>query len=283
MENDIDVEQLARSNNLREEKLRKFKQNIEAMQNNLRTKPAPAPADNFGYNSSLLRQLANDSQPLIDNASALSNFSVHNIQQLLNAPSRPPSHSPTPSLPSAPPTPTSMVQEDPFLASIESVLKKVKQTTTNAKFPTKAFEKYQDIKESMVSQENTSTLLKGTTSDQQPRKALHQYKQMLAEEERGHKVEEQSRLDSKRREKAGREKEGRQKEGREKEEREYGHRQLGSDLSGKSEWTETPRLPPTPNKTAVDRHKHLLRQEFQKLETVRQDYDHEVDFELSDD
>jgi hypothetical protein len=54
-------------------------------------------------------------------------------------------------------------------------------------------------------------------------------------------------------------------------------------LSGKTEWTETPRLPPNPNKTAVDRHKQIIRQEFQKLESARQDYDHEVDFELSDD
>jgi hypothetical protein len=212
MENDIDVEQLARSNTLREEKLRKFKQNIEAMQNNLRR--APAAGDNFGYNSSLLRQLANDSQPLVDNASALSNFSVHNIQQLLNAPLSPSATS-APSVPSAPPTPTSAAQEDPLLASIESVLKKVKQTTTNAKFPTKAYEKYQDIKESMVSQDCTSMLHpKGTSSDQQSRNVLHQYKLMVAEEQRGRpgqREEEMSRLESTNRDKESRQKGERQR------------------------------------------------------------------------
>ena len=41
--------------------------------------------NDFGYNSTLFQHIANDSQPIMNNGSAVSNFSsVSNINQLLN-------------------------------------------------------------------------------------------------------------------------------------------------------------------------------------------------------
>lgn len=117
MENDISLEEVKRDTSLREEKLQKMKNNIEALQLNMAkkkitTKPSqtkqvpiePATFEErssfedktksptnqhreteFGYNSTLFRNINNDSQPIMNNGSAVSNFSsVSNINHLLN-------------------------------------------------------------------------------------------------------------------------------------------------------------------------------------------------------
>lgn len=120
MENDIDIEEVSKSTTLREERLRKVKSNIEAMQKKMGNKQVGGKMESnrgtvhrevievsskayqqvesqqgvagFGnydrgleYNSTLFKNIGNENQNVLENGSAVSNFSsVSNINNILN-------------------------------------------------------------------------------------------------------------------------------------------------------------------------------------------------------